>query len=68
MKMQANNKRRNGRIAKKYNIYGKEMTLKEIQEKYKISPQLFVYRIKRGMSNEEAIKLEKKVGIRYKNR
>ncbi|MBQ8998386.1 MAG: hypothetical protein IJ086_06835 [Clostridium sp.] len=68
MKMQAKNKRRSGRIAKKYNIYGKEMTLKEIQEKYKISPQLFIYRIKRGMSNEEAIKLEKKVGIRYKNR
>lgn len=68
MKMQAKNKRRSRRIAKKYNIYEKEMTLKEIEEKYKISPQLFVYRIKRGMSNEEAIKLEKKVGIRYKNR
>lgn len=68
MKMQAKNRRRSGRIAKKYNIYGKEMTSKEIQEKYGISQQLFSYRVKKGMSNEEAVETEIKLGKKYDKR
>lgn len=68
MKIQAKNRRRSGRIGKKYNIYGKEMTLKEIKEKYGISQQLFNYRIKKGMSNEEAVEEEIKLGKRYDKR
>ena len=68
MKIQAKNKRRSGRIGKKYNIYGKEMTVKEIEEKYEISQQLFNYRIKKGMSNEEAVEAEIKLGKRYDKR
>lgn len=68
MKMQANNKRRVGRKAKLYKIKEEELTLKEIEEKYKISPQLFVYRIKRGMSNEEAVETEIKLGEKYDKR
>ena len=68
MKMQANNKRRVGRKAKLYKIKQEELTLKEIEEKYKISPQLFVYRIKRGMSNEEAVEAEIKLGKKYDKR
>lgn len=62
------NRRRSGRIAKKYNIYGKEMTSKEIQEKYGISQQLFSYRVKKGMSNEEAVETEIKLGKKYDKR
>ena len=68
MKMQANNKRKVGRKAKLYKIKEEELTLKEIEEKYKISPQLFVYRIKRGMSNEEAVETEIKLGEKYDKR
>lgn len=68
MKMQAKKRRRSGRIAKKYNIYGKEMTSKEIQEKYGISQQLFSYRVKKGMSNEEAVETEIKLGKKYEKR
>lgn len=67
MKVQANN-RRQGMKAKKYIIYGKEMRLKEIYEKYGISPQLFEYRISKGMSNEEAVETERKLGKRYDRR
>lgn len=62
------NKRRSGKIGKKYNIYGKEMTSKEIKERYGISQQLFNYRIKKGMSNEEAVETEIKLGKRYDKR
>ena len=55
-------------VEKGYNIYGKEMTLKEIKEKYGISQQLFNYRIKKGMSNEEAVEEEIKLGKRYDKR
>lgn len=68
MKIQSKNKRRSGRIGKKYNIYGKEMTLKEIKEKYGISQQLFNYRIKKGMRNEEAVETKKMQGIKYTKR
>lgn len=67
MKVQANNKREY-KNAKKYLIYGKEMKLKEIKEEYGISPQLYEYRISRGMSNEEAIEIERKLGKRYDRR
>lgn len=67
MKVQANNRRESKRI-KKYNIFGKEMTLKEINLKYGISPQLFEYRINHGLSNEEAVSIEKRIGFKYKNR
>lgn len=55
MKEQANNKRRSGKIPKKIKIYKEELTLKEIEEKYKISSQLFYYREKQGMKPEEII-------------
>lgn len=68
IKEQAKNRRRSGRIAKKYNINGEEMTLKEIEKEYGISEQLFYYRKKRGLSNEECIRTEKKPGIKYTKR
>ena len=67
LKEQSKNKRRVGRIAEKYKIYNEELTLKEIEKKYKISPQLFKYRIKK-MSNEKAISIPKKKGIEYTKR
>lgn len=67
LKEQAKNKRRSGKIAEKYKIFNEELTLKEIEERYNISPQLFKYRIKK-MSNEEAIKVPKKRGIEYTKR
>lgn len=57
---QCKNKRRYGREPYKYIVDGKEKTLKEIQKEYKISPQLFSYRIKQGMNADEIIKLYKK--------
>lgn len=68
MEEQAKNKRRTGRIAFKYIIYGKEMTLEEIEREYNISKQLFRYRKGKGMSNEEAVEKEKIRGISYENR
>lgn len=68
MKTQANNRRRSGRIAKKYKIANREMSLKEIEEEYGISGQLFNYRIKKGMSNEEAVETKKVAGKRYDKR
>ena len=53
MKTQANNKRYE--LIKRYKIYEEELTTKEIQKKYEISPELFKYRISRGMTNEEAV-------------
>lgn len=67
LKEQSKNKRRVGRITEKYKIYNEELTLKEIEKKYKISPQLFKYRIKK-MSNEKAIDTAKKRGIEYTKR
>ncbi len=66
IKMQANNRRLPK--AKKYKINNKELTLREIFEIYGISPQLFRYRISKGMTNEEAISLERKVGYKYSDR
>lgn len=68
MKEQSKNKQRSGRIEKRYNIGGEEMTLKEIEKKYGISEQLFYYRKKRGLSNEEAAKMRKEPGIKYTKR
>ena len=69
MKEQAQNKRKQGgKEAKKYKIYDKSLTLKEIQEKYGISPQLFRYRKIKGLSNEEAIEMKKEAGIGYTKR
>lgn len=66
MKTQANNKR--PYKVRTYEINGIKMTSKEILEKYGISQQLFSYRKSKGMTNEEAVFLEKKVGYRYSNR
>lgn len=59
MKIQNQNKRKR-KPTKKYKIYDKEFTIKEIEEKYHISYQLFNYRINHGMTNEEAIEKERK--------
>jgi hypothetical protein len=42
--------------------------MQEIDIIYGISPQLFKYRKSKGMTNEEAVFLEKKVGHKYSNR
>lgn len=68
MKIQNSNKRQIGRLAKRYKVYGDNLTLKEIQNKYKISPQLFAYRKQKGMTNEEAVSLGKKAGYKYEHR
>lgn len=57
---QKNKRERDRNKMKKYIIYGEELTLKEIEEKYQISNQLFNYRKKRGMTNEEAVEKPKK--------
>lgn len=67
-KEQANNKRRNGPIAKKYEVYGEEISVQEIAKRYGISEQLFKYRISKGMSNEEAIETKKMLGKKYSDR
>lgn len=38
----------------KYNCFGENLTLEEISEKYKVSPETFKYRISHGMSVEDA--------------
>ena len=69
MKEQAKNKRKQGgRFPQKYKIYDKELTLREIELIYGISPQLFKYRISKGLSNEMAIELKKELGLDYSKR
>lgn len=68
MKEQAKNKRRIGPIAKKYEVYGEEISVQEIEKRYGISEQLFKYRISKGMNNEEAIETKKILGKKYSDR
>ena len=68
MKTQANNKRPYKREGRTYKVEGQELTMQEISIIYGISPQLFKYRISKGMTNEEAVFLEKRVGYKYSNR
>ena len=68
MKVQANNKRPYKREGRTYKVEGQELTMQEIAIIYGISPQLFKYRISKGMTNEEAVFLEKRVGHKYSNR
>lgn len=53
---------------KKYEIEGEELSIKEIERKYGISGQLLRYRIKKGLSIEEAVRIEKRAGIKYSKR
>lgn len=68
MQEQAKNKRRPQRESKRYNIFNEELNCKQIERKYGISQQLFKYRIKKGMSSEEAVTTEKKRGIDFTKR
>ena len=53
---------------KKYEVEGEELSIKDIEKKYGISGQLLGYRIKRGLSIEEAVRIEKRGGIKYSKR
>lgn len=68
MQEQNKNKRKPQRKSREYNIFNEELNCKQIEKKYGISQQLFKYRIKKGMSYEEAVTTEKKRGIEYTKR
>lgn len=55
MKIQAKNKRQ-GILGKKYKIYGKEMTVKEIEKEYGITKNALYFRIRKGLTNESMLK------------
>ena len=68
MQEQNKNKRKPQRKSREYNIFNEELNCKQIEKKYGISQQLFKYRIKKGMSYEEAVTTEKKRGIDFTKR
>ena len=65
---QKNKKKLERKKVKKYEIEGEELSIKEIEKKYGISGQLLGYRIKKGLSIEEAVRIEKRAGIKYSKR
>lgn len=55
------------RKSKKYSVNGEELTMNEITEKYGLSSQFLQYRLKRGMTIEEAVNTPKCTNGRKSN-